>query len=158
MERRIVGFVQDDEGDWAARLDCLHRQHVRHQPPFRVNEWTQTEEGRASRIGTTLDCPLCDRCELPADLELRRTTPTWDAGTMPPALGRAHRVAPGTWGRLRVESGELRFQAETTPRTDRIVHAGEEQPIPPDVEHHVEPMSARFAVDFLGPAATPTTA
>lgn len=151
VRRRIVAFAVDDLGDWVALLDCLHRQHVRHQPPFRDNPWVLTAAGRAGRVGSDRDCPLCDRCEIPADLVVLRTTPTWDAGAMPAGLRRHHRVAAGTWGRIRVEAGALRFVAATEPVTDVTVPAGATQAIPPEVEHHVEPVSAvRFCVDFLG--------
>ncbi|HET9028490.1 MAG TPA: DUF3565 domain-containing protein [Trueperaceae bacterium] len=57
--RRIVGFTQDDDGHWVALLECGHRQHVRHEPPLVTREWVLTEEGRASRIGATLQCAHC---------------------------------------------------------------------------------------------------
>lgn len=84
MRREIVGFVTDEAGGWVALLDCRHRQHVRHRPPFRDAPWVLVDEEREQRIGTALDCPRCDRCELPPDL----------------------------WGRLRVETGSLRFVAQ----------------------------------------------
>ena len=153
MLRQIVGFEVDDVGDWAARLDCRHRQHIRHQPPFRVAPWINDETERAERIGSALDCPLCDRCELPQDLTVHRTTATWDERTMPEALRRAHRLASGRWDRLRVTRGSLRFVARTDPVTDVVVDAERWQAIPPDVEHHIEPRGpTRFAIDFLGPA------
>jgi hypothetical protein len=58
-ERRITGFHQDDEGHWIAELECGHSQHVRHDPPWQVREWTTTETGRAGRIGTMLSCRVC---------------------------------------------------------------------------------------------------
>jgi hypothetical protein len=58
--RRIVGFRQDDENHWVAELECGHTQHVRHDPPWQVRPWVVTVEGRRGRIGTTLDCLLCD--------------------------------------------------------------------------------------------------
>ena len=57
--RAITQLRQDDLGDWIAELSCGHSQHVRHDPPWQVRAWTQTAEGRASRIGTPLDCPIC---------------------------------------------------------------------------------------------------
>jgi hypothetical protein len=66
--RPIVGFHQDDEGDWVAELACGHNQHVRHRPPFQNREWATTPEGRSSRLGADLDCRLCDEGE-PADGE-----------------------------------------------------------------------------------------
>ena len=60
MKRKVNGFGQDDEGHWRAKLSCGHYQHVRHDPPLTVREWTQTPEGRASRVGHQLDCKKCD--------------------------------------------------------------------------------------------------
>jgi tellurite methyltransferase len=150
VERRIVGFETDEVGDWRALLECHHRQHIRHRPPLWPAAWVGDDAQRAGRIGTTLSCPLCDRCEAPEGLVVVRTTPTWDGATMPDGLRRGHRVAGGTWGRLLVSSGRLRFVAETTPRTDVVVTAGSTQDIPPGVEHLVEPDGpVRFAVEFL---------
>lgn len=153
VNRRIVGFVKDDAGDWVAKLDCLHRQHVRHNPPFWSAPWVVDDVERTNRVGTALDCPLCDRAELPDDLEVVRTTETWDEGTMPAGLRRAHRVAAGRWARLRVEEGELRFRAQTEPVIDVVVDAHAPQAIPPEVEHEVEASGpVRFFVEFLRPA------
>ena len=66
MISRIVGYHQDDLGDWVAELSCLHNQHVRHRPPFQEREWVTTAEGRAGRIGSEIECPLCDRDRPPA--------------------------------------------------------------------------------------------
>jgi tellurite methyltransferase len=152
VRRTIVGFVSDDVGDWVALLACHHRQHVRHRPPFRPAPWVEDAAERDRRVGTSLDCPLCDRCELPANLVVVRTTATWDERTMPDALRRAHRVASGTWGLLRVEAGSLRFVASTEPITEVVLRPDHAQAIPPDVEHHIEPRGeTRFAVDFLAP-------
>lgn len=66
--RRIVGFHQDEEGDWVADLECGHGQHVRHNPPWQVRPWVVSEEGRAEFLGTILDCKKCeqpDRYPLP---------------------------------------------------------------------------------------------
>jgi tellurite methyltransferase len=152
VERSIVGFFQDDVGDWVAKLDCFHRQHVRHDPPFRSAPWVVHEVGRSERVGTALDCPLCDRGELPDSLEVVRVTDTWDEHTMPAGLRRAHRVAAGTWALLRVEDGEVRFRAYTEPVIDTILGPGAAQAIPPRVEHEVEPLGAvHFFVEFLRP-------
>jgi len=60
MERKIIGFDKDDEGDWRAALDCGHYQHVRHKPPLVTREWVLTEEGRREKLGVELDCKKCD--------------------------------------------------------------------------------------------------
>jgi tellurite methyltransferase len=152
VERRVTGFERDDAGDWVALLDCHHRQHVRHRPPFWPAPWVHDERARQEHVGAPLRCPLCDRTEIPDGLVVVRTTPTWDEHSLPRALRRSHRVASGTWGRLRVDRGRLRFVAQTEPPTDVLVDAAHGQGIPPDVEHFVEPHGpVRFAVEFLVP-------
>ncbi len=60
MQRKIVGFQQDEVGDWVAQLACGHGQHVRHDPPLSNRPWVLTEEGRQRFIGFELNCVLCD--------------------------------------------------------------------------------------------------
>jgi hypothetical protein len=60
VERGIVGFEQDEMDDWVALLECGHRQHVRHRPPWQERPWVVTPEGRQGRLGTPLDCVHCD--------------------------------------------------------------------------------------------------
>jgi hypothetical protein len=60
MQRQVISFYQDDEQHWAARLDCGHGQHVRHDPPWTVREWVTNEAGRAARIGSWMECKKCD--------------------------------------------------------------------------------------------------
>lgn len=151
MERAIEGFHCDDEGDWVAHLACGHRQHVRHRPPFQVRSWVIEPEGRQGRIGTPLDCPLCDRAELPDDLEWVRSSDTWTEESLPAGLRRAHRLGARTWGRLTVESGHVRFLAEA-PDWDREpadLVAGDTQAIPPGMPHHLDLSDpASLHIDF----------
>jgi len=60
MKQPIVDYQLDLENHWVARLECGHCQHVRHDPPWTIREWTQTAEGRTSMIGYQLDCKKCD--------------------------------------------------------------------------------------------------
>ncbi len=107
-------------------------------------------EGRRSHLGTMLDCPLCDRAELPDGLRLIRSTPEWSELTMPAGLRQAHRVSQGTWGRIVVHRGQLRFLARTEPELAVVVVAGSNQAIPPEVVHQVQPLgSVSFSIDFL---------
>ena len=150
MLRRIAGFHVDAEGDWVAELSCLHDQHVRHRPPFFDRPWVLTEDGRTTHLGTELDCPLCERAELPEGLVLARTAGPWDETTIPAGLLRPHRVADGTWVLLRVISGEVDFDLATDPPQDCRLQAGDVQPIPPVVAHHLTLQGAtQLAVDFL---------
>ena len=152
MIRTIEAFHPDADGEWVAELSCLHNQHVRHQPPFQDRAWVLTSEGRAGRIGEEIDCPLCDRAELPDGLELARTAGPFDEVTLPPGLRRDHLVADRTWGVLRVLQGDVRFTMATRPPVDRRLRAGEHQAIPPRVPHAVQPGGhCRVAVDFFVP-------
>ena len=151
MERTIARFSQDDAGEWVAHLSCLHRQHVRHNPPFRLAPWVVDDAERAARIGAAIDCPLCDRAELPVDLTIVRTTAVWDEASTPPALRRAHRIAAGVWGRLCVLEGRIRFRADTDPPLDVVVEAGATQAIPPSTDHDIEAEGhVRYFLEFLG--------
>jgi hypothetical protein len=60
MNQKITGFHKDEENHWVADLECGHAQHVRHDPPWMYRPWTQTQEGRNSRLGMELDCVRCD--------------------------------------------------------------------------------------------------
>ena len=67
MERTIIGFDQDELGDWRAILACGHRQHVRHNPPLVNRPWVLTEEGRGRFLGAVLACKACDEGEPVSD-------------------------------------------------------------------------------------------
>ena len=85
MIRTIDGFHLDEHGDWVAELSCLHNQHVRHRPPFWDRPWVTHASGREERIGSEIDCPLCDRAELPPGLDIARTAGPFDAASVPAA-------------------------------------------------------------------------
>lgn len=149
MRRAIVGFHQDEDGDWVAELSCLHNQHVRHRPPFQERPWVVDEAGRAARLGAELDCLRCDRAELPDGLTLTRTAGPFDAGTIPAGLRRDHRVAEGVWGCLCVQRGSVRFSMNTEPPLDARLQAGDRQAIPPGVPHALTVEGpVRLAVEF----------
>lgn len=157
MRRTITNFHQDEVGDWVAELDCLHGQHVRHRPPFQEFPWVTTHQGRDGRIGTQLDCPLCDRTELPDGLEVLRIAGPFDETTLPSGLLHAHRVAAGRWGRLVVHQGSVGLSLSTDPPLAFVLRSGDSQPIPPGVEHHLQLSGAvRLVLEFLGPPEPPT--
>jgi len=62
MLREIVGFQLDseEEGQWLAKLSCHHFRHIRHNPPWQLRPWTQSQEGRSSMLGKYLTCVKCD--------------------------------------------------------------------------------------------------
>lgn len=161
MIRTIVGFHQDGQGEWVASLSCWHRQHVRHQPPFRNRAWVLDQAGRTDRLGTEMECPLCDRAELPPELEVLEHVGPWDEATIPEALRSPHHPAPGRWGALRVHQGTVGFRLWPVvgpPGPMLHLRAGTVQPIPPDVAHQVVPIGpVRLDLQLLGPrrAAAP---
>lgn len=59
MDRKIVGFHQDNQGDWVAELECGHTIHVRHRPPMSNRPWVVTRRGRERFLGSSLDCAAC---------------------------------------------------------------------------------------------------
>ncbi len=61
MQQAITGFHTDEEGHWVAQLACGHNQHVRHNPPWQERPWVITPEGRASMLGSQLECKKCDQ-------------------------------------------------------------------------------------------------
>jgi tellurite methyltransferase len=149
MLREIVSYHLDQHSDWVAELGCGHGQHVRHRPPYQLREWVTQAEGRQARLGSPLDCPSCDRAELPGDVRFERSSVQWTEGTIPAVLRTSHRLAPGTWGLIKVESGKLRFSASTVPKLNLVVAVGSTQPIPPGVDHDVGIIGpVCFSIDF----------
>lgn len=86
---------------------------------------------------------------------LVRTVGPFDDRSLPAGLRRNHRVAAGTWGRLRVIEGSVHFTMQSAVPTERELHAGEAQPIPPGVLHAVALAPGSVVeIDFLVPEAS----
>ena len=68
-----------------------------------------------------------------------RSTPIFDAETLPTALRRAHCTKPGVWGRLDVLKGSVRYVIEETGE-EMVLNAGDFVIILPEQMHHVEPL------------------
>jgi tellurite methyltransferase len=154
MIRTIVGFQADPDGEWVAGLSCHHRQHVRHRPPFQERAWVLDAAGRGAHVGTPIECPLCDRAELPEGLTVLGRGGPWDQDSLPPGLLRAHRTAEGRWGRLRVLEGSVDFQFEAVGAPLVHLAAPSSQVIPPGAPHHLVLAGAvRLELEFWGPSA-----
>lgn len=154
MQRAMRGFRQDAQGDWVAELECGHTQHVRHQPPFTLRPWVMSAEGRQERIGQTLECPPCDRSEMPPGYAAYRRTAAFRSGRIPEGLLRQHETKPGVWALLEVSSGSLDFieLIEGAERRTRV-DAGGRALIRPSVVHRVEPHGeVEFSIEFWRPA------
>jgi len=135
MKRKIVGYHQDEKQDWVADLACFHGQHVRHEPPFFNRPWSDSAEGRASKIGEVLDCVSCDALEFPEGLSEYKRTPEFTQDTIPKGLLKNHRTKAGTWGKIHVSEGVLLYMPEG--QESIRVCAGETASIPPEMLHHV---------------------
>ena len=149
MKRTITGFHRDELGDWVADLDCGHGQHVRHRPPFVNRPWVVSDAGRTAMLGTVLDCVRCDRMEWPDGLVAYRRTPEFDETTMPMGLRSEHATRRGTWARIHVVSGELRYLVGPPIGRSFRVDAMSSAIVVPEVPHRVEPVGpVRFFVEF----------
>ena len=148
MDRAIIGFGQDPQGDWFARLGCRHIQHVRHQPPFTLRPWVVTEEGRTQHLGQRLNCLRCERFEWPDDLVAYKRTPEFTAETIPNGLRRDHSTKQGVWARIVVLEGRLRYRVDAWDATFELTSA-QNGIVVPEVPHHVAPLGpVRFYVEF----------
>ena len=148
MQRPIAELVQDKAGDWIALLNCGHRQHVRHQPPFAERAWVTTSEGRVAQLGQPLACPQCDRFEWPQALLAYQRTPEFTAETIPAGLRKDHSTKQGVWARIVILEGVLHYQVDALGASFELT-PGLPGIVVPEVQHHVAPVGAvRFYVEF----------
>ena len=148
MQRTITSFGVDEPGEPMAQLDCGHAQHVRHEPPFRLRPWVLTAQGRASMLGTGLDCLRCTRLEWPDDFVAYKRTPEFTAQSVPAGLLRDHATKRGVWARIIVLEGELRYRIPSLGVDELLspLHGGV---VVPELLHSVEPLAAVvFYVEF----------
>lgn len=68
-------------------------------------------------------------------------SPVFDEQTLPDALRNNHRTKPGTWGLLRVLTGEVRL-IFADPPSENLVTPASPAIIPPLAMHHVVPLGA----------------
>jgi tellurite resistance-related uncharacterized protein len=115
----------------------------------------EAQAKRDERVGTDLDCPLCDRAEMPAGLELARVAGPFDEVTLPAGLRRPHEVATATWGCLHLLQGSVELWIDTDPPIRRRLDAGDRQPIPPGVLHRLHLQQPfMLTIEFLRASAS----
>ncbi|MGH0030653.1 MAG: DUF3565 domain-containing protein [Myxococcota bacterium] len=137
MRRPITGFHRDEAGDFVAELSCGHGQHVRHDPPLVERPWVLSEEGRASRLGDTLDCVRCDARELPEGYEAFRRTRSFDADSLPDALRSRHDTKAGIWARIHVTAGEVTYRVHEPYHTQERLTPAAPGTVLPEVPHEL---------------------
>ena len=77
-----------------------------------------------------------------------RSTPIFDANTLPAALRADHRTKAGTWGVINVLEGELRLTIIEPPEVQCLM-PGRPGLVKPGQTHFVTPIGAmRMRVDF----------
>ena len=149
MKRAITGFHLDEHDDWVADLDCGHGQHVRHRPPFVNRPWVVSDAGREGMLGEPLDCVRCDRMEWPDGFVAYRRTPEFDETSTPAGLRREHATKRGTWARIHVIAGALRYRIGAPIHRSFLVEPSSSVVILPEVPHRVDPDGpVRFFVEF----------
>nr|WP_263429582.1 DUF1971 domain-containing protein [Nannocystis pusilla] len=86
---------------------------------------------------------------MPDGAAVYRATDVFDEATLPAGLRRDHTIRAGSWGRVEVLAGRLRFVMAAL-AVDRELAEGEHAIIPPEVPHHVAPLGpVRMRVVFL---------
>jgi len=149
IQRSIISYLQDTEGQWVARLVCGHPQHVRHDPPLIHRDWVLTQEGRRAHLGTPLHCVRCEAFELPTGVTATRKTAIFTEITMPAGLRQDHVTDMGIWARIEVLEGRLRYCVPSREK-DNVLSPGSPGIVIPEIPHFVEPLGAvRFQVEFL---------
>jgi tellurite methyltransferase len=149
VARAIVGFHQDQEGEWIAELACGHSQHVRHAPPWQLRPWVETEAGRAQQLGAEVPCPSCAMPSLPEGVTQYKQTTEFDEQTLPVGLRNRHTLKAGTWGRIVVLEGKLLYVIDREPSTAFVLTPALPGIIAPEVAHHVEPRGpVRLRIEF----------
>lgn len=149
MQRPIIGYHQDEKGDWVAELCCGHGQHIRHKLPFHVRPWVQSAEGRSSMLRTELDCVCCDRFELPEGFVAYKRTPEFNEDSIPLGLKRHHSTKPGVWAMIHVLSGQLKYFLDGLDSRELDLDPENAGIILPEVLHHVATDGpVRFFIEF----------
>ena len=147
MERAILEFEKDEDGEWRVLLDCGHKRHLRHEPPREVRPELADPLAREQAIGQTIECGRCVQRVLPDGAEVYKSTPVFDQDSVPAGLLRDHSLKVGVWGRLVVLEGSIKFlegdlNVTVSPETEWYVL--------PRVVHNVELIGpVKFRVDFL---------
>jgi tellurite resistance-related uncharacterized protein len=86
---------------------------------------------------------------LPPGCQAYRSTPAFTELTVPPALLRSHRTAPGTWALIRVLAGRLLYRV-LNPLSERVLDPSAAPGfVEPGVPHEVALLGpVRFRVEF----------
>lgn len=110
MNKGIVGFHIDDQGDWVADLECGHAQHVRHNPPWVNRPWVLEVEGRKRALGTLLDCLKCNMPRIPSEAQQIACSAMLTQQAISEKDADLQYNDADTWVKVVVHEGELIYQ------------------------------------------------
>ena len=87
--------------------------------------------------------------DLPREVEIYKQTPEFNNETVPKGLLKAHQTKEGTWGKIIVLEGKLRYRI-LEPEVEVIDLSPEKHGVvEPTILHEVEPLTdMRFYVEF----------
>ena len=87
--------------------------------------------------------------ELPIDVSSYKSTPEFTEETVPKGLLKAHQTKQGTWGKIVILEGRLRYRI-LEPKIEDVELSFEKYGVvEPEILHEVEPLgNVRFYVEF----------
>lgn len=87
--------------------------------------------------------------KLPDDCVSYKKTPVFDQTSIPAGLLKAHQTKAGTWGKIVVFSGRLRYRILEPQLEEHVLDVNKFGVVTPEILHEVEPLGeVSFYVDF----------
>ena len=87
--------------------------------------------------------------DLPSDLEPYKKTPVFSQDSIPAGLLKAHSTKAGTWGKIVVTQGTLRYRILQPAFEELVLSPQKPGVVEPQIEHEVAPLGeVRFYVEF----------
>jgi tellurite resistance-related uncharacterized protein len=87
--------------------------------------------------------------KIPDHVNRYKQTPVFTNETVPKGLLRAHQTKEGTWGKIVVLQGKLRYRILTSKFEEVVLSPEKYGVVEPTVLHEVEPLNqVRFYVEF----------
>jgi len=87
--------------------------------------------------------------DLPSNVKAYKKTPIFTSETVPDGLLKTHRTMKGTWGKICVIEGLLRYTIESSPSESITLSSDHHGVVEPEVPHHVEPIGyVEFFIEF----------
>ncbi len=87
--------------------------------------------------------------KLPTGVSAYKRTPVFTADTIPEGLRKAHQTKAGTWGKIVIEQGKLRYRI-LEPEVEEITLCSDTSGVvEPQIAHEVAPLGdVSFYVEF----------